>query len=63
MSLQRESMKQKNISDNQDLNGMARIAAANQMNYDEMELREAMGAKYSSLSRLAHTRSSVMRWT
>ena len=36
----------KGILDNQDLNGMARIAAANDMNYTEMELREAMGAKY-----------------
>ena len=36
----------KKLLDNQDLNGMARLAAANEMNYNEMQLREAMGAKY-----------------
>jgi hypothetical protein len=36
----------KGLLDNQDLNGMARLAAANEMNYTEMQLREAMGAKY-----------------
>jgi len=36
----------KRLLDNQDLNGMARLAAANEMNYTEMQLREAMGAKY-----------------
>lgn len=37
----------KGMLDNGDMNSMAQIAAANHMNYEEMKLRESMGAKYS----------------